>query len=189
MAEIAWTSEPPPAAKSTTLSLRRCGPKPTFGIATLDKPLGVWTHFFKGRTRPHITQGPCEACTEGHTARWKGYLTLFTPATGDHWIQEFTLNAWEGLESGIRAHGTLLGHQIGFARTKPSPNAPLRAEVYAPVCDLRLLPATPDLKSLLCRIWSIDPITLDQVQRPDGTIDRLTLTPKLRKAPAGGNHD
>ncbi len=186
MNNIDWSDGPPPDAPSTRFELRRVGTQPTLGFSTMEKPLGVNVHYHRGRTKPHYQSGTCEACADGNTPRWKGYLTLYDPRTRDHWLQEFTPAAYDGLLLGIKAHGSLRGHQICFRRTRMKINAPLKSEVYVATIDLRTLPEAPDVVAILHRIWDIP---LDE-EHPstNAAIARHTYDPST-KEPTNGHAD
>jgi hypothetical protein len=166
-----WEDTPPDQLPDQTFSLRRVGTIPITGYFTSEMTAGIQTHFWRGRTRPHYDPGPCDACTEGNSPRWHGYFAAFDEKTKSHWIQEFTLAAWEGIKSGITAFGNLRGHAFELRRTKPAANAPIRAIVYNGQLDLRLLPPAPDLRTIMYRIWQIQPAPTEQPP----TTDRMQL--------------
>lgn len=175
MHDIDWKDNPPAESRPAPYELRRVGLDPTTGFATGDTPLGVMVHFYKGRTRPCVGTQACEACENGNEARWKGYLTLFDPRSREHWIQEYTAQAHEGIKLGIVAHGSLRGHEICFRRQRRKPNSPMIAEVWIKTIDLRTLPSAPDVKAILRKIWDIpepeepDPPTTEE---PNATHER-----------------
>jgi hypothetical protein len=151
-----WTDHPPDNTNTHSLPLRRVSRAPVIAICLSSKPLGAEVHFFRGRTRPHTNDGTCEACHAGQAPRWRGYLTLWDREQRQTWITEITPYAYDGLKEGLTSFGTLRGHTIKLERTKPNPNAPLQATVYAALTREEELPPEPDIRHILERIWDLD---------------------------------
>lgn len=152
---IEFNTAPPPTTPDQTFTLRRLGTQPIEGWITSTNVVGVYVHYWKGRTRPHTKNATCEACENGNVPRWKGYLTLWNARTASHWLQEITPAAYDGIKVGLNAHGELRGHGLTLARTNHKNNAPMKATVWEKTIDLRTLPPGPDIIKILFRIWDI----------------------------------
>ena len=153
---IEWTAQPPPDRPKPTLELRRLKTGRLLATCLSDRPVGCFLHFWRGRTRPHLTNN-CEACAAGHEPVWKGYVALWDEPTRSAWIQEFTPGAYDGLQEGIELFGTLRGHPITFERTRNASNAPMRTRVHGTCIPENRMPPTPQVTDVLTRIWDLGP--------------------------------
>lgn len=176
MATPAFCPDPPPHQTSSQIGLRRLDTTRITAVATCQQPVGVLLHYFQGRTQPHYEDTPCEPCTQGFTPRWKGYVTLYNPNTREHWLQEYTAAAHEGIRAALSSFGTLRGYLLSLERIRPSRNAPMRSEVYIHRTPDHELPHEPDIPAHLLRIWQLEPkTTIPRVTR-DTTLTHLTPT-------------
>lgn len=148
-----WIDSPSADKPHFKLEVRRIGLKPIVGIVTCDKPTGCETHFWRGRTRPHIRSGGCEACQGNNLPRWHGYISLWSPKTRDHWIQEITAAAYEGVGDALKQYGSLRGHTICVARVRPHKTAPCVSNVSQSKVPSDQLPNTPPIREVLYRLW------------------------------------
>ena len=74
---ISWTDDLPSRPVAHAIPLLRVRDKPVIGYASMAKPIGVYVHYYRGRTKPHIIGSDCPACADGHSAKWKGYLAMY----------------------------------------------------------------------------------------------------------------
>jgi hypothetical protein len=179
--DIDWSDAPPTISPELTYSLRRVGTQPVIGFITCETIVGLSLHFHKGRSKPHTKNGLCEACEAGNTPRWKGYMTLFDPRRKDHWLQEFTPSAYDGIRAGIDAFGGIKGHSIQLERTTHRQNSPMKSTVHIATLDLRVLPAAPNIIKVLYRIWDIS----ESVNPPTHSTDRIGTYLKVDAQPNG----
>jgi len=156
MDDTNWTDRPPDTKSQPALTLKRTGPTKTVGICLSNKPIGTLVHFWRGRTRPCLGPLLCEACHDGQTRRWKGYLALYNPDERKVWIHEFTENAYGGIGEALESFTSLRGHWIRFERTKPVSNAPVVATVSPSKSPSDTIPEDPDIKQVLNRIWDLE---------------------------------
>lgn len=116
------------------------------------KCVGVPTHFYRGRTQPH-TIPTCEACDEGITSRWHGYIGVQGFATGEVFVLEITAHCEEALHHYTQKHGTLRGADLSVYRRGSKANSPVHAIIVPGIFDHTALPAPPDVEAFLRRIW------------------------------------
>lgn len=169
MEEPQWTTSPTTEARRKTLSLRRVGCGRLMGVSLSHKPIGCETHYWRGRTRPHMTGSQCEACEAGNSSRWRGYLALYDKDTRETFLAELTPKAYEGIKEGLDSFGSLRGHWIKIERTRPKETAPVRATVSATMEPEERLPAEPDIQEQMYRIWSLK----ENAVSPDTTESRI----------------
>ena len=100
---------------------------------------------------------------------------MYSPTSKEHWIQEFTSQAFEGLQKGIIAYGTLRGHETRFSRIRPNNTAPMRAEVWTKTIDLRTLPEPPDIRKIMYVVWDLKEESVQTDSEDQSALDALRL--------------
>lgn len=173
MPRPAFTPDPPQHQQAAVIRLRRVATQPVTGVCTATKPVGVLLHYHQGRTIPHYENTTCEPCRDGNTPRWKGYITLTDQKTKQHWLQEYTPAAHEGIADALRHFGSLRGHLLRLERIRPTKNAPMRSEVYLSQTPESELPPEPDIANLLYRIWQLEPNTTPRTTTTDQQLTHL----------------
>lgn len=183
MQEPIWTDRPPTDGLPPALDLKRTGTAPTTGICLSLRPIGCEVHFWRGHTRPCLGPILCEACHDGQSRRWKGYIALYDPLSRHVWIHEFTTNAYAGLSEALDNFRDLRGHWIKFKRSRPTPNAPLVSEVHSKKEPSETIPPEPDIKKILNRIWDTSETIAEDVKASDHTQERVAHVSRLTTPP------
>jgi hypothetical protein len=150
-----WNNQVPEQPTHTGFQLLRTPPdKPLKGIVTCADLIGCYTHYWGGRTVP-CERPDCEACRNQTPARWHCYVTLFNPATHDHFLFEATAKAAQPLIEWRDTYGTLLGCFVTAFRPKRRRNA--RVELVCKPADLTKikLPQAPDIIKAMSVIWQL----------------------------------
>jgi hypothetical protein len=150
-----WTNRPDRGDHPTQLQLLRCRPShPLLAIITADDVLGAYTHYWKGRTRI-CTHPTCDACDAHHAPRWYGYLAVVSTAMTAPTLVEITPSCIEAIESYLHEYRTLRGAQLTLKRANPKANSRLQATLEPSAYRDGKLPAAPDVRAQLERIWEI----------------------------------
>lgn len=121
---------------------------------TSDDLIGCATHWYGGRTQP--CEGEfCEACREGHSWRWHGYVAGILSQTRRHVVAEFTAQACEQICRYRNEHTTLRGAILTAQRHRNRANG--RVLIFLKPGDTALLnlPPAPDLTVALSILWNL----------------------------------
>jgi hypothetical protein len=152
-ATIRWATAPDPDDQPTPVRLIRVGPKqPLEIVITAEQVLGVYTHWYTGRTVP-CTRPTCDACQLGNEPRWHGYVSAISCRTGEHAIVELTATATPIFERWRQSHSTIRGAKATLARLGKRPNGRVIVKLDADDVPGRILPEQLDLQRLLTRVW------------------------------------
>lgn len=151
-----WTHRPTADDMPQQHKLRRVGPKglPPAIILSGDV-LGIYTHFFRGRTQP-CRQIDCEGCAADQQARWHGYLWIYGPRTKTVEILEITAAAITPLDDWFRKHRTLKSAEIRCQRIPAKANGRLYIQIFESAFDSKDLPTPPSLKRTMMNIFGIN---------------------------------
>jgi len=133
--------------------------------------IGVYTHWYLGKTHPCLLPDPCPACEENVPTRWKGYLAAIISQTQEHILWEFPESLIPTLRPYLDEHRTLRHSLIIARRIKPYPTARIIATIRPAPPDIPSLPPEPDILRTLHTIWNLpytpgQPIPLDTVLGP-----------------------
>ena len=146
---------PPDETKKFTLELRRAQPGPGVkGICTCDNLIGCHTHYYGGRTVPCEGE-ECEACKDGFTPRWHGYISAFSPISNEHFLFEMTQTAAEKFNAFQNEYSTLRGCLFIAKRRTKSPNSRLLVQLKPSNPNRKDIPDAPRIERILCHIWNV----------------------------------
>jgi len=138
--------------------------------------VGAYTHYYRGRTRPH-TQPDCEACQAGVPTRWLGYLGVLLPKEMEIAILEFPSGCCSVLDEYLRLHRSLRGAEIWSMRAGSRPNARVRIQLRPGSRTEGQLPADPDIRIFLARLWDLHSETLERRIDAPAVDDRPIVLP------------
>lgn len=151
--EPQWSDSPPRDSKPIRMDLRRVPGGGTGLVIVLSNKIEwVPTHYYKGRTIPHLNRG-CVPCADNREIRWHGYFYVMGSKSFNIWILQVTPAIEENLKAGILRAGKLRGLGITIERKGRKANGELELSTRGmyqhplPPDDL------PELRSLLKRIW------------------------------------
>lgn len=116
--------------------------------------VGVYTHYYRGLTRPCMGGG-CEACEHDSSMRWHGYLGVQGMKSGDLGVFEFTAPGADACDQFLKLHGTLRGAQLIASRAGQRENSRIVLRFSTSDRAPLLLPAAPDVRQFLFRLWSV----------------------------------
>lgn len=147
--DIAWDNSPPVRKFIPIISVKPNRPVTVFAVAPV---LGVWAHFFDGRSWPCFKPGAkgCKWC-QSQNPRWKGFLPCCLPSEARR-ILEITEKCGHYLS--LRYPTGPQGHWITFNRTANYPNSPL---AFRPDDSRLRTPAIPpfDAEPSVLHMWGI----------------------------------
>jgi hypothetical protein len=154
---LAWQDEPQFHQLPSEYDLVRTrGNKPTFIVCTSNKWCGIGTHW-RGRKGEPCRGAQCYCLDEPIELRWKGYLSGIEPTTRKQIIHEFTGGAFSTVRAAYEEFGTLRGVKFNFWRLGGSDTGYLLGRCDGMSRKASDLPAEPDIRKLMCRIWKISP--------------------------------
>ena len=163
-----WSSEAPANPRGPAYPLLRTPPlRPLVAIITSETIDGCATHYYKGRTVPHLDEG-CPACEDNIPYRWHAYVAAYRLPDGIHFIFETTAKASEVLADYGKAHGGLRGCQFKATRMNSRPNS--RVVIQTKPADLTAihLPEPPNVRRCMAIIWDLPIDACDEVtQSPE----------------------
>jgi len=164
-----WSDAPPSASDNPSFRLVRTPAEATLSaIATCLDLIGCPTHYVHSRTIPCEGSDNCEHCHAGHSWRWHGYLTSVLTTSHEHVLFEFTAPAADTFRNFITATGAIRGCHFTARRPSKKPNGRVLI-CCKPTDPTRIrLPAPPNMKDLLCRIWNIQ--SKDAVDAPSSRL-------------------
>ena len=151
-----WTSEPPTDREPYAYRiLRTPADKPLTGIITCTDIVGLNTHYVHNRTVPCEGIGACPWCDDGHSYRWHAYVSALIQPGLEHALFESTAAASETLRNYLAMYDTVRG--CYFRGHRPSKRANGRVVIECRPTDpaKTRLPDPPDVKRILCHIWSV----------------------------------
>ena len=131
-----------------------------------DKMIGCPTHWYGGRTIPCEGEN-CDACQDGYSWRWHGYVAGLIYGTRRAVIAEFTAQASEQIAIYRDAQGTLRGAILQSNRHRNRHNGRVLITMKPGDLAAMNLPPEPDLVKALSIIWNLpkpDLIAADHVK-------------------------
>lgn len=155
MSHDAWSDRPRERDQMRSFTILRT-PKgrDLRGIVLSDQHVGVYTHFWQGRTT--VCRGDeCEACRAGRAPRWYGYIYLWLRPLNQIAIFEFPQRAFDPFDAYFTQHGTQRGAMMTARRLNKKDNGPVQISFEAEPYTSSGMPTPVDLKAVLCRIWEV----------------------------------
>ena len=116
---------------------------------------GIRTHYFRGRTTPHLTVN-CEACATGQLSRWHGYLQAVRAGGTEKVILEYTAAAHDAVRCAFEASGGLRGMNLIASRATNKANGKVRLQFVSMSQSIGRLPPCDDYWSILSHIWGLN---------------------------------
>lgn len=113
---------------------------------------GVYTHYFRGRTVPHLKEG-CEACSDNMIPRWYGYVLAVLPHTRQKVVFEFTAKSAETILKAEKDYGTLRSLIVQASRPRGRENSPVHIHVTGQQLNPAELPEPESIRPILAHIW------------------------------------
>lgn len=148
-----WHDAPPTDSNSLNFQLIRTPPSKKLSMIVLsDKHEGAMLHFWRGRSTP-CDMTNCQACKEGKSPRWYGYIYATPVRAFRIIIFEFTQRVAPIIQQRLSQYKTIRGHQLTAGRTGSRPNSPLSLEFDDTIHDTNRLPTPDDLTDVLERMW------------------------------------
>lgn len=153
---IRWDNSHDTQRRSNKWQLRRTpqGGK-LKGLILTDQPLGVWTHYYGGRTVPCESEA-CPACIDGQNPRKHWYVAQWDPTRDDRWILELTDRGADELILQVSKGARLRGRHLTTYRTNSRANGPVEAVLGEDHSSRYQLPPAPDIRQALLIIWGIE---------------------------------
>ena len=159
-----FSNTPPLGSTDGGYRLVRTPPTAKFAAHVISEQLiGCPTHFVGNRTVP--CEAPdCKSCDSGIGYRWHGYLLVQIDSTQEVVIFEMTKKASAPFTVYHERHGTTRGCHFQAHRLSQKANG--RILIQCKTGDLTRvnLPPTKCVKKLLCHIWNIAPLQVEQTK-------------------------
>lgn len=151
-----WTNSPPADDPGYPHRIVRTPPdKPLTAIITCSELVGVCTHYAHSRTVPCEGPPDCPWCADGHSWRWHGYASCVLCPSLQHVLLELTAAAVDPLRTYHQIYGDLRGCKIVAQRPSKRPNGRVLISCQRTDPLKTPLPDPPDIKRVLCHVWSI----------------------------------
>lgn len=148
-----WTTDPPPATELSNFRLVRVqAGRPTGGVILSAKPVGHYTHYYRKRTMPCIGER-CEACRDGNSPRWYGYLFVWNHVTHVQSVLELPASTVRALLDRYNHLTTWRGCTIVTERVPNKPNGRVHATIRDTISTHPDLPTSPNITAVLEHIW------------------------------------
>lgn len=150
-----FSTQPPPDPRGQALPIRRTPDgRPLVAVVTSPEIIGTNTHFYGGRTVP--CEAPnCNACQDGLSWRWHGYLTAIDAKNGQHFLFEVTAQAAQAFVEYRKLYGTLRGCLFEASRTGARKNGRVFIRCKPNTNTALHLPESANLPTLLCNLWNV----------------------------------
>jgi hypothetical protein len=150
-----WNTRPDRGDALAPITIVRTKPGPPNAmIVTSHAVLGVYTHYWKGRTKP--CDGPaCPACEAMMGARWYGYLAVWHPKSNAIGLLEITPSTTTALDAYEESHGTLRGAKVTTSRANRKINSRLILTIEEGTFSADKIPQPPNVRHQLCKLWEI----------------------------------
>jgi hypothetical protein len=153
--KIDWENRPDQRDATSPFKLFRVPAKGVYHFYILGTALhGVRTHFFHGRTFPHLTTN-CPACEEGIESRWRGYLSCCNRNTKNRMLVELTAGPAGEIVDLVDKGEALRGRIICLSRPGGKANSRISIDIINCDCDPKVLPASFEVEKTLLKIWQI----------------------------------
>jgi len=153
-AEVNWSDEVPQRRGAFVKVLNPRPGQEVRGIVCCNTIRGVLTHYRMRRTIPcTLPRNECVGCQDRLSQRWKGYLPILVPSTGQVALAELTPEAIRGCPIARDGKQPIAGMILVCRRAGPSPNS---RQVLTLDPTLVPLPAVryQDVDQLLLRMWA-----------------------------------
>ena len=112
MCAIQWDDSHETARRKNSWQLRRTPHRAKLDAWIVsDTPLGVWTHYFGGKTMP-CSGDSCKACQDDRSPRKHWYLACIEKNTGDRFLLELTDRGADGIIEAAADGTSLRGRHI-----------------------------------------------------------------------------
>lgn len=146
-----------------------------YGHVVTPRCLHVYTHYYLGRTIPHLNdRSICEGCQAERAKRYKGYLGCIEPGTGNLVLVELTQHAAAAWKDTLGSKGpSLRGAVVTTIRVGRAPNSLMRLEIRLNAVDPKKLREEYAILPVLRKLWagesytkrsaSVGPATLDMI--------------------------
>lgn len=152
---LAWDDSPELPQLRSKFKLVRVGRSEKIRTIVLSPQLvGVWTHYFRGRSCPH-EEPTCPACDARNARRWYGYLACWNTATDTRFLLELTPQAAEILLDYQAKKKSLRGLEIFVRRTGDKPNSPCETIIPKEQQSHLALPGDFNVREALMIIWGL----------------------------------
>lgn len=146
--------------------------------------LGVWTHYYGGRTQP-CRRDDCKMCVEQGTRRRHLYLGIWNPETGHKNLLELTAAAGFQLLGMKKNDQSVRGRKLTLTRVNKRINSPIQVEIGEDYSGKYQLPTEPAIAESLRIIWHLTTDATFYDQLPEGTPVRPHI--RRKKATDGAN--
>lgn len=151
-----WIDDPRADDARFAFRILRTPPdKPVNAIITCVDLIGCNTHYAANRTIPCEGKDRCQACQDGLSFRWHGYVSAILTGTLEHVLFECTATAADTFRNYYMLHQTMRG--CFFTARRPSGRHNGRVVIACkPVDEQRTrLPDPPDVRAILCHVWNV----------------------------------
>lgn len=156
MCAIQWDDSHETARRKNSWQLRRTPQRAKLDAWIVSEtPLGVWTHYFGGKTMP-CSGDSCKACQDDRSPRKHWYLACIEKNTGDRFLLELTDRGADGVIEAAANGASLRGRHIRTWRINSRPNGAVESNIGAPLPAHIKLPPQPDIRECLITIWGVD---------------------------------
>lgn len=124
-----FTPTPPPEPHHA-LSILRCTARGHLEVRlSCQAYTGVMTHWWDDHTILHPPSGPCEACSNGQSPRWQGFIIVESMDSGQFRLLQFTPPVARVFDSHRSDGGRLSGLVARLHRDGTERNSPLFARL------------------------------------------------------------
>lgn len=166
---LAWDDQPDMPRLRSKFRLVRIGRAEKLKTIILSPQLvGVWTHYYRGRTAPH-EEPTCPACDAKNARRWYGYLACWNLQSDSRFLLELTPQAAEPLLELQNKKKTLRGLEIYVRRCGDKPNSPCETLIPKEQQSHLALPGTFDVREALMIIWGLAAPSDPETGKPGAT--------------------
>lgn len=164
----AWTDRPAASDLPDAWKILRTGKNGTVPLYCLSPDTtGAYVHYWSGRTRLCL-KSACEPCEKLNVPRWRGYLAVIVSTNRATRLLEVTPSCVLAIERQLTERGTLRGSVIQVSRKGKAANGELDLSFLPSGAYAGDLPADPDVRSHLCRIWRTTHVPLPSEIALDG---------------------
>jgi len=169
-----WTKSPPEDQRGPAMPLVRTpAARPLNAVVTSPTLIGTDTHFWGGHTVP-CERPDCDACKNGITYNWHGYLSAYNPNDQLHFIFEMTAQAAQVFVEYQKENKTLRCCQFEAYRWRRAKNGRVIIRCEHSAIPEHALPRAPDLTKVMAVIWRL-PIPTVQTDGIHRNVSRVQL--------------
>ena len=153
-------------------------------IVQSDDILGVYLHFWGGRTVPCDRSPECRACRADNPLKYRGYIAVQNRDGTVRGILEVTPNVVEYLRRIRAAKGTLRGQAIALYRTPKRARGRMYCESLPFAVAPKEVGPAPDVREVLLAAWQVYLMKENRPKKPKGDAADNGRTDAPRGAPA-----